>query len=217
MIAVEIARLVEMMLVEIEHDKAASLAQQVRSGGERSLRIHRVMQRLAEDDEIDAARRDGRLGQVAQAELEIGDALLLGLGATKRDHLGGVVHGDDFFRAPREQLGEPALAGAQVSHNDSGHKLRKERADFRPGASWTKTFSQAAGDAVEVIARGGTAFLQHEFQSGRVGLSCGHFAQGGPGRLEDMARVGAHFGDERVVGALAFAARFNQLHAAQVG
>ena len=57
-VAVELARLVELMLVEIEDDEASAFAQEAGGGGDGLLGIGGVVQRLAEDDDVDAAGRN---------------------------------------------------------------------------------------------------------------------------------------------------------------
>ena len=71
-----------------------------------------------------------------------------------------VVDRDHFLRAAREQLRKPAFARAQVGHHDMRNELRQQRPDLRPGPAGTKTFTEASGHAVEIIARGGAALFQ---------------------------------------------------------
>ncbi len=161
--------------------------------------------------------RDGRVGQVAEAILEIGDAFLLRLGAAERDHLGGVVDGDDFFRAAGQELREPAFARAEVGDDDVRDELREQRADLGPGAAGAEAFAEAAGDAVEVFAGGGAALFQDEFEPGGIGLGAGDFGEGEQGGFEDLAGFLAELFDERIISALAFAAGLDEADAAQMG
>ena len=216
-VAVEFAGLVEVVLVEIEDDESTALAEELRSGGDGLLGIGDMVERLAEDDEIDAAGRDGWIGEIAEAVLEVGDVFLLRFGATEGDHPGGVIDGDDFLRPAREQLREPALARAEVRDDDTRYELREEGADFGPGATGAEAFAEAPGDAVEVVARGGAAFFEHEPESGGIGGGAGDFLQGEQGGVEDLARFLGELFDERVVGALALAAGLDESDAAQMG
>ncbi len=100
------------MLIEIKDDELAALAQKLRGGGEGLLRIGDMMQRLAENDDIDALGRDRRIGEIAEAILEIWDAFLFRLRPTESDHLGRIIDRNDLLRAACEQLREPALACA---------------------------------------------------------------------------------------------------------
>ena len=52
---------------------------------------------------------------------------------------------------------------------------------------------------------------------GGIGFGAGDFAEGEEGGVEDLARFLAEFFDERVVGALAFAARMDEADAAEMG
>ncbi len=71
-----------------------------------------VMQRLAEERQIDGAGADGNLFDIAFAVFEIVDAVFAGQFGAVLHHLFRVVDGDYFLGAARQQLGESAFAGA---------------------------------------------------------------------------------------------------------
>ncbi len=60
--------------------------------------MQRVMQRLRKEDEVDGSVVDGDLFHVAEAVVDILDAVPLGLLARELDHLCGGIDGDDAVR-----------------------------------------------------------------------------------------------------------------------
>jgi hypothetical protein len=75
---------------------------------------------------------------------------------------------------------------------------------------------QAPGHAVEVIAGRLTPSFQHQLQPGGIGVRTRDFAQRQQGRIEDLPRLLRRLFRERVVGALALAARLHEVDAAQM-
>ena len=70
-VAVKFAGLIEMVLEQVEdHDLAAGLEDAMTRGNGPG-RLQGVMQRLAQDDQVHALRLDGRFLQIAQAKLQI--------------------------------------------------------------------------------------------------------------------------------------------------
>ena len=117
-VGVEVAGLLEVMGEEIEDGDAAAGPQDAMGGGEGAGGIDRVMKGLAEEGEIDGAGGNGWVLDVAEAVLEVCEAVLAGESGAELDHFFRVVDGDDFLCVAREQLGEGALAGAEIGNDD---------------------------------------------------------------------------------------------------
>ena len=103
-VAVKFARLVEVVLEQIENQNLPAGLQNLVRGGNGVRRNFGVVQCLAQNHEVHAVRLNRRALQVAQPEFQIFQAVLFRLGRAERDDFFRVVHGDDFFAAAREQL-----------------------------------------------------------------------------------------------------------------
>jgi hypothetical protein len=78
-VAIKLVRLFKVMLEQIQnHDLPAAL-QNLVSGGNRVLGIFRVMQRLAQHDQVHAVRLNRRALKVTKTKLEILQSVLFGL------------------------------------------------------------------------------------------------------------------------------------------
>lgn len=209
-VAVQFARLVELMLVEVENDEASARFEELGGGGNGLRGIDGVMQRLAQDGEIDGARFDGRFREIAEAIFDVGDFLLFKFSAREGDHLRRIIDGDDLRRILREQLREPTFACAEIGDNDARDKLCEQRPNFRPGAARTKAFSESTGDAVEVFASRGAAFFEDDFTRGAVFGGVGNFFQRAFGGIKQLACFDREAFGEGIVGMLAFAAGFDE-------
>ena len=98
-IGLELAGLFELMLEEIENDDASAGFQQGKGSAQGLSGALGVVQRLAEEDEIDTAGLDRRVLDVAETELKIREAMLLREIGPVGDHGLAVIHGDDLLRA----------------------------------------------------------------------------------------------------------------------
>src|SRR6267154_5383732 len=114
MVGVKLARAFEAVAEQIEDDDAAALAQNAVGAGDRAFGMDGVMQRLAENGQIDYALRDRRIFDVAEAIFQIGEAVLLRELRAELDHLGRVIDRDNFPRGLGEQLGKSSFAGAEI-------------------------------------------------------------------------------------------------------
>src|SRR2546423_8968653 len=103
-VGVELPRLFKTMTEQTEHNDAAAAFQNATRRRHRPLRFDCVMQGLTEQDKIDALFRDRRIFQIAEAILEIFEAVLLRKPRTELHHFWRVIDCDYFARAFREQL-----------------------------------------------------------------------------------------------------------------
>jgi hypothetical protein len=97
LVGVEFARFFKAVLGEIEDDDAAAGDENAPGLLDGALGVQGVMERLREEDQIDLAVADGNLFHVAEAELDVFDAVAEGLLAADFDHLGRGVDGDDLL------------------------------------------------------------------------------------------------------------------------
>ena len=77
--------------------------------GDRALRMDRVMQRLAENGEIDRAFRDRRIFDVAEPVFEIREAVLLRELRAELDHLRRVIDRDDLCARSWREVARASL------------------------------------------------------------------------------------------------------------
>lgn len=117
-VAVEIASLFEFVLDEVEDHELAAGFEDMERAGEGLLGLGGVVKGLAEDDEVDGLGIDRRVLKVADAELEIFEAVLAGLLGAELDHFLRIIDGDDAFAAAGEQFGEETFAGAEVGDGE---------------------------------------------------------------------------------------------------
>ena len=82
-----------------------------------------VMQRLAQNREVDRAFRDRRIFDVAEAVFEILEAVFLRQLRAELDHLRRVIDRDDFARGFGQQLRKRSFARAEI-----GHRQRRKQA-----------------------------------------------------------------------------------------
>jgi len=83
------------------------------------------MQRLAQNPQINAVGINRRVLQIATRNSNF-QAILFRLGRDKRDDLFGIVHGDDFLAAAREQFHSANFACAQIA-TDPRRKMRNSK------------------------------------------------------------------------------------------
>ena len=103
-VGVEFPGPLEAVFVEIEHEQAASRAQDAEGLVDRRLRVRGVVQRLAEDGEIHRTVAQGHVLDVAEPVREVRQAVAPRQGRTDLDHPGGVVDAPDLLGATGEEL-----------------------------------------------------------------------------------------------------------------
>src|ERR1043166_2823250 len=87
MIGVKLARSLEAVAEQIENHKAAAFAEDAMGAGDGALGMDGVVQRLAENGEVDRAFRDRRILDVAETVFEIGEPVFLRELRSGLDHL----------------------------------------------------------------------------------------------------------------------------------
>ena len=126
-IGVEIARLIEAVLQQIQNDQRTTRCEDSVSGGDRSFRVLGVVERLGKDREVYRGIVNWRFFNIAKPIFQVVESVFLGEDLAKLDHLGRVVDGDDFFSPRRKELGEGSFAGTHVRYHlvveDFEHRL----------------------------------------------------------------------------------------------
>src|SRR5271170_8039437 len=117
-IAVKFTRLVEIVLEQIENQNLSVRLQNFVRGNNGGGGNLGMVQRLAQNHEVNAVRVNRRVLQIAEPEFQIFQAVLFRLGRAERDDFFRVVHGDDFFRAARKQFAQQAFARAQIGDDE---------------------------------------------------------------------------------------------------
>src|ERR1043166_177448 len=128
-VAVQLAGAIEGVLREVEDEDLPVRLEDLVGGLDRFGRLFGVMQRLAEDREIDAVRFDRRILQIAEPELEVLQIVFLRLGGAERDDFFRVIDGDDFLATPREQLAEQSLPCAEVRDGERRKNAQQQMAE----------------------------------------------------------------------------------------
>ena len=105
-----------------------------------------------------------------------------------------------------EELGNEALAGAEVGDVDGGGEPEREVADGFPGAAGAVVFAEAAGDEVEILFLGTAAFLEDAVEVAAVFGDDGEVSHGLDGGAQEREGLGRHAGAEGVEGFFALAA-----------
>jgi hypothetical protein len=102
LIGIKFSRLFETMTEQVQHDDAAVFFQDAIRRPDRTLRLDRVMQRLASDGKIDAVPGNRRVLDIAQPVLEILHAMLFRQLRAELNHPGRVIDCNNFAGALRE-------------------------------------------------------------------------------------------------------------------
>ena len=103
------------------------------------------------------------------------------------------------LRLTGEQLGEGALAGAEIGDAHLGHEQEEHLADSLPGTAGAMAASEATGNKVEVGLGLTAAFFAEATQCPEVRLRLGIHAERARGGGEDLAHRGRQVGGQRVV------------------
>jgi hypothetical protein len=145
-----------------------------------------VVEGLAEDDEVDGVRGEGRVLKIADAELEVLEAIFAGLFGAELDHFLGIIDGDDVFAPAREQLGEESFAGAQIGDGEGREDAEEKVTESLPGAAGAVAAVEAAGDLIEIHLSLFLATLEDAFEVDLIGLVFGEFAGALDGEWGDV-------------------------------
>lgn len=195
-VGVELAGFLEVVLEEIEDDEAAAGFENAEGGVEGALGVFRVVEGLAEDGEVEGAGVDGGLLDIADAVFEVGEAVAVGEVLAELDHFRGEIDGDDFFGALGEELGEGALAGAEVGDDLVVEDLDEGLGEGFPGAAGDVILAKAAGEFIEIGAGGVPALAEEVLEGGGVRSD---FRDLGSGEAGDLHEVGGGGGGVDVV------------------
>lgn len=209
-VAVELSGHFKAMVTEVEDEDLTFRTEDAVGRDQGAGRGLRVMEGLAEDDDVDALRFDGGGLEVAESELQVPEAGLSGLGDAEGDDLLGVVDRDDPPAADGEQFTEQTLARAEIGDDDGREEAEEELAEGLPGASGPIAAVEATGNLVEKEARLVFALGEDAAEVGLVGLVFREFA--GPAQPEfDLAlEAGVTMPVQAVEGAFAFATGLDQ-------
>jgi hypothetical protein len=101
-------------------------------GGNGVRRVLRVMQRLAQNHQVNAAASIGGFCRFAQAEFQILHFVFLRLGRAERHDFFRIVHGNDFFRAAREQFAQQTFARAQIGDDQRRQNSQQQMSERLP-------------------------------------------------------------------------------------
>src|SRR5436305_8282439 len=113
------------MTQEVENQDAAAGLENPESLRDGSFWMHRVMQRLTKEGDIDLSISDRNRFDIAEAVLEIRNAMFSREIHTELDHLRRIVHRDDVFRMPGEQLREGALPCPQIRDHERRQEVQE--------------------------------------------------------------------------------------------
>jgi hypothetical protein len=148
-IAIKFPGFVELVREQIENQDLSRGASNFGGSCQGRGGIVGVMQRLAENHQVNARGFDRRVLQIAEAEFQILQTVLLRLRRAELDDLFRVVHCDDFLAAPREQFAQQAFARAEVGHGDLRQHAQEQVAERLPRAARAIDAIKASGDLVE--------------------------------------------------------------------
>ena len=113
-IGVKFAGAFETVAEQIEDHNAATLSQNPMGAEDGALGMDGVMQGLAENGEIDRAPGDGRIFDVSETVLEIGEAVPLGELSSELNHFRRVIHRDDLARGFGQELRKRSFTRTEI-------------------------------------------------------------------------------------------------------
>jgi len=203
-IAVELARALEAMPGEVENHDLAARFQDAGGAGNRPGRVLRVVQGLAEDRQIHAGRRHGRVLEVSEAKFEVLHVVSPGFGRAEGDNLPGVVNRDDFAAAPGQQLAQQALARPQVRHHQRRQDAQQQVPESLPGTPRAIDPVEPPRHLVEINLRLRAPAGQDALQIDLVVRVPRQFPGAADRQLAELAGHGAGGRAQPVKGALAF-------------
>jgi hypothetical protein len=115
-IEIKLAGFLKLMAEQIEDDHASIFSQQAMGGSQGPFRSNGVMQRLAENRQIDTFLCDRRILHIAQPVFQILETVFFGQAGSELNHFRGVIDRDHFAGILREQLRESPFPRSQISH-----------------------------------------------------------------------------------------------------
>ena len=116
-VRIEFTRLLEVVAEQVEHDQPPAMPQDSMRRRHRPRRQACVVERLAENREVDALRLDRRRLDVAQPVFEVGETVFTRQRRAELHHLFRVIDCDNVPSRARKQLRERAFAGAKVCND----------------------------------------------------------------------------------------------------
>ena len=116
-------------------------------------RLFRVMQRLAQNHQVNAAGFNRRVLQIALPEFQVFQPVLFRLGRAERNNLFRIVHGDDLFAAPRQQFAQQTFARAEVGHDQRRQDAQQQMPERLPRTARSIDAVKASGNLVEINLR----------------------------------------------------------------
>src|SRR5271166_1890172 len=111
-----------------------------------------VMERLAENCQIDRAVGDGRLFKVTQSILKIRESVIFGQLGSNFDHALRNIDCDDLSSAFSEKLGKRSFACAQVCNINCGNQGNQEVRQCLPRSARTKASPEFPRELIKVFA-----------------------------------------------------------------
>ena len=182
-IGVKLARPLETMAQQIEDYEPPAFAQNAIRPGDSPFGMNRVMQRLAQDCQVHRPFFNGWIFDIAESVFEIGKAMLHGKLRAELHHLRRIIDRDDLLRRLREQLGECALARAEVGDVLRGQERDQGMRERLPGTSRHIAASEFPRQLVEIGARQVLPFPQRHFQRGAIARRLRKLARQRPRQL----------------------------------
>src|SRR5439155_20143584 len=176
-VGIKLARFLEAVTQQIEHNDTAVLFQHATRRGDCPLRLDRVMQRLAQQNKVDTFIRDRRIFQVAQPVLDIFETVFLRKLRTELDHLRRIIDRDNFARALGQQLGKGSFACAKIDNSQSRNERDQRVRERSPRTPRDVAPTELAGQFVEILTRFVLAFAQRELQGRSIARGLGNFAR----------------------------------------
>ena len=138
------------MLEKVEDDEHPAGAQDAVGGVDGALRAFSVVQRLAEDGEVDAAFFNGWILDVTDAEFQVGQPVGHGQLLGVIDHFWREIDGDDLLRPLGEELGKRALSSAQIRDVAVIERFDERLGEGFPRASGNVVLAESSREFVEV-------------------------------------------------------------------
>ncbi len=121
-VGIEFAGAFEIVLLEVEDEQLPAGLEDAVGFLDGPLRVLGVMQRLAENGEVDGTVGQGHGLDVAELVGQVREAVFPGQLGADLDHARGVVDAPDLLGPAGEELGDQAFAGAEVGHGNPGHE-----------------------------------------------------------------------------------------------
>lgn len=198
------------MSQEIEDHQLPSRPENALSAADGPVRVDRMMQGLAENDQINTFRLDWRIFQVTQAELEVFQSVALGFAGPERHHFFRIIDCDDLSGTLGEQFANQPLAGTEVGNDNRRQDPEQQLPKRLPGSSGTITAVEAPGDLIEVNLGLFASAHENAFEIDLVPGMLGQFSGPLHSELDQLANRLSHVRVEFVERPLAFTPRLQE-------